>query len=71
MKYFERLGISTATVMMVLVALVLVTLLLCIAELSLSSTLKGLFAAMTASLIFGSTGVPMKLPPSTADSKHV
>lgn len=68
MKYIERLGISAASVLMVSASLILVALLLCIAEQSLSSTFKGLFAAMTASFIFGSTGVPMKLPP---DRVHV
>lgn len=56
--------ISLASVTMVVAAIVLVTILFCTNNLQYSATIKGLYAAVGASFIFGSTGVPMKFPPS-------
>lgn len=52
---------NRATLVMVLVAITLVIIMLSISD---SLTYKGWFAAIGASFIFGSTGVPMKRPPS-------
>jgi len=57
-------SVNTATISMVLIALTFVAMVLLI---SLSDIEKGWFAALGASFIFGSTGVPMKSPPSAKE----